>query len=191
MAVLDEGADGTASWSCRASGRPTADDRRERDALPRHGARGRHDGPRGDGRPQHHLAGRRSAGPAWSSRTTRGSRSSGSPSGCLITGLVLTFYFPRRRAWARIDRDRIGLAFVADRYVDRDREFERLRDAVAHATRPQVVVANATGDGWTRDAGTRQAGQRRPTGQPCGAESSGDRFRSVTVGQPTAASAGR
>lgn len=54
--------------------------------------------------------------------------------GLLIAGLVLTFYFPRRRAWARIDGDHIGLAFLADRYVDRDGEFERLREAVVRAT---------------------------------------------------------
>ena len=52
----------------------------------------------------------------------------------LIVGLVLTFYFPRRRAWARIDEGRIGLAFLADRYVDRDREFGQLRDEVQERT---------------------------------------------------------
>jgi cytochrome c biogenesis protein ResB len=54
--------------------------------------------------------------------------------GLLIAGLVLTFYFPRRRAWARIEGERLGLAFLADRYVDREREFEQLREAVAAAT---------------------------------------------------------
>ena len=52
----------------------------------------------------------------------------------LIVGLMLTFYFPRRRAWARIEGDRIGLAFLADRYVDKDREFGQLRDEVQHRT---------------------------------------------------------
>jgi len=52
----------------------------------------------------------------------------------LIAGLSLTFYFPRRRAWARIVGDRVELAFVADRYVDRDREFEQLSEAVARAS---------------------------------------------------------
>jgi cytochrome c biogenesis protein len=51
----------------------------------------------------------------------------------LITGLVLTFYFPRRRAWARIEDGRVALAFIADRTVDRDREFEGLRARVAKA----------------------------------------------------------
>ena len=54
--------------------------------------------------------------------------------GLLIAGLVLTFYFPRRRAWARVAGDHIELAFVADRYVDADGEFEKLTDAVALAT---------------------------------------------------------
>ena len=52
----------------------------------------------------------------------------------LIVGLVLTFYFPRRRAWARIEDGRIGLAFLADRYVDKDREFGQLRDEVVERT---------------------------------------------------------
>jgi cytochrome c biogenesis protein len=51
----------------------------------------------------------------------------------LITGLVLTFYFPRRRAWARVEKDNVALAFIADRYVDRDREFEGLRARVVAA----------------------------------------------------------
>ena len=54
--------------------------------------------------------------------------------GLLIAGLVLTFYFPRRRAWARITRGRVELAFAADRYVDADRELGQLTDAVALAT---------------------------------------------------------
>ncbi len=49
----------------------------------------------------------------------------------LIAGLVLTFYFPRRRAWARVTPGRVELAFIADRYVDADREFGRLKEAVA------------------------------------------------------------
>lgn len=51
----------------------------------------------------------------------------------LIVGLALTFYFPRRRAWARVVGDRVELAFVADRYVDADREFEQLAGEVALA----------------------------------------------------------
>ena len=54
--------------------------------------------------------------------------------GLLIVGLVLTFYFPRRRAWARVTHERVELAFVADRYVDADGEFQKLTDAVALAT---------------------------------------------------------
>jgi cytochrome c biogenesis protein len=54
--------------------------------------------------------------------------------GLLIVGLMLTFYFPRRRAWARIEGNRISLAFLADRYVDKDREFGQLRDEVQRRT---------------------------------------------------------
>jgi cytochrome c biogenesis protein len=53
--------------------------------------------------------------------------------GLLIVGLVLTFYFPRRRAWARVTADGVELAFVADSYVDSDREFGALREAVEGA----------------------------------------------------------
>ena len=55
--------------------------------------------------------------------------------GLLIAGLVLTFYFPRRRAWARVTDDRVELAFVADRYVDADGEFRKLTEAVEAALR--------------------------------------------------------
>ena len=48
---------------------------------------------------------------------------------CLIAGLVLSFYFPRRRAWARIEAGRVGIAFLADPYVTDD-EFGQLRDEV-------------------------------------------------------------
>lgn len=65
--------------------------------------------------------------------------------GSLIAGLVLTFYFPRRRAWARIDGERIGLAFLADRYVDRDGEFERLREAVVRATGGSTIEPGPPG----------------------------------------------
>jgi cytochrome c biogenesis protein len=54
--------------------------------------------------------------------------------GLLIVGLVLTFYFPRRRAWARVTDERVELAFLADRYVDSEREFGALTEAVTKAT---------------------------------------------------------
>lgn len=49
----------------------------------------------------------------------------------LITGLVLTFYFPRRRLWARLHGDHLEMAFLADRYVDAEREFGALLDDVS------------------------------------------------------------
>ena len=59
--------------------------------------------------------------------------------GLLIAGLVLTFYFPRRQAWARIvpggsGAPHIELVLQADRYVDRDRELRELAEAVAERT---------------------------------------------------------
>jgi cytochrome c biogenesis protein len=49
----------------------------------------------------------------------------------LILGLSLTFYFPRRRVWARLDGERLQLAMAADRYVDVEREFGRLQDELS------------------------------------------------------------
>lgn len=49
----------------------------------------------------------------------------------LITGLVVTFYFPRRRVWARLSADHIELAFVGDRYVNAEREFDGLLEALS------------------------------------------------------------
>jgi cytochrome c biogenesis protein len=47
---------------------------------------------------------------------------------CLIVGLTITFYLPRRRVWARLDQATGELRLVgrADRYVSWDREFGRL-----------------------------------------------------------------
>lgn len=57
----------------------------------------------------------------------------------LITGLVLTFYFPRRRVWARVDGGRVELALAAERYVNAEREFDALLDdlSVRLGRRPQ------------------------------------------------------
>jgi cytochrome c biogenesis protein len=51
----------------------------------------------------------------------------------LILGLALTFYFPRRRTWARLDPSgELRLVARADRYVNLHREFGRLlEDLVA------------------------------------------------------------
>ena len=46
----------------------------------------------------------------------------------LIVGLVLSFYFPRRRVWARLHADHLELAFLGDRYVASEKEFEDLLD---------------------------------------------------------------
>jgi cytochrome c biogenesis protein len=46
----------------------------------------------------------------------------------LISGLILSFYFPRRRVWARLRGDRLELALIADRYVNSEREFGALLD---------------------------------------------------------------
>jgi cytochrome c biogenesis protein len=44
--------------------------------------------------------------------------------GSLIAGIVISFYLPRRRLWARVGPDgRLALVARADRYVDLEREF--------------------------------------------------------------------
>jgi cytochrome c biogenesis protein len=56
---------------------------------------------------------------------------------CLIAGISITFYRPRRRVWARLTPDgRLGLVFRADRYVDVEREFGALLDELVAARRP-------------------------------------------------------
>jgi cytochrome c biogenesis protein len=66
--------------------------------------------------------------------------------GALITGLVLTFYFPRRRVWARFSEGRLELAMLADRYVDAEREFGRLLDdlAIRFGNRPERRMQPST-----------------------------------------------
>ncbi len=59
----------------------------------------------------------------------------------LLTGLVITFYLPRRRVWARLDpAGRVALHFRGDRYVDVEREFGRLLDDL-------VALRRAAGQG--------------------------------------------
>jgi cytochrome c biogenesis protein len=49
--------------------------------------------------------------------------------GSLILGLMITFYLPRRRIWARIDTDgELRIVGRSDRYVDFEREFGNLLD---------------------------------------------------------------
>ncbi|HET9346855.1 MAG TPA: cytochrome c biogenesis protein ResB, partial [Candidatus Limnocylindrales bacterium] len=55
----------------------------------------------------------------------------------LILGISITFYFPRRRVWARLAPDgRLGLVWRSDRYVDVEREFGRLLDDLVAVRRP-------------------------------------------------------
>jgi cytochrome c biogenesis protein len=55
---------------------------------------------------------------------------------CLITGIVISFWLPRRRVWGRLEADgRLSLVMRADRYVDAGREFGRLLDDLVAARR--------------------------------------------------------
>jgi len=55
---------------------------------------------------------------------------------CLIAGITITFYRPRRRIWARLASDgRLAVVFRADRYVDVEREFGALLDDLVTARR--------------------------------------------------------
>ncbi len=49
--------------------------------------------------------------------------------GALIVGLMLSFYFPRRRVWARFSSSGgVQVAMLTDRYVNAEREFAGLLD---------------------------------------------------------------
>jgi cytochrome c biogenesis protein len=56
--------------------------------------------------------------------------------GLLISGLLITFYLPRRRVWTRLSPEgELSIVGRADRYVDFDREFGRLLDDLVAARR--------------------------------------------------------
>jgi cytochrome c biogenesis protein len=56
--------------------------------------------------------------------------------GLLISGLLITFYLPRRRVWTRLTPEgELSIVGRADRYVDFDREFGRLLDDLVAARR--------------------------------------------------------
>jgi cytochrome c biogenesis protein len=56
--------------------------------------------------------------------------------GCLVVGLLITFWLPRRRVWARVSPDgRTALTVRADRYVDVTREFGAVLDDLVKARR--------------------------------------------------------
>ena len=55
----------------------------------------------------------------------------------LISGIVISFYFPRRRVWTRLDpAGSLGIVWRSDRYVDVEREFGRLLDDLVAVRRP-------------------------------------------------------
>jgi cytochrome c biogenesis protein len=54
--------------------------------------------------------------------------------GSLIAGLLITFYFPRRRVWTRLaPSGELRVVGRSDRYVDFEREFGRLLDDLVRA----------------------------------------------------------
>jgi hypothetical protein len=67
--------------------------------------------------------------------------------GFLITGLLITFWMPRRRIWGRLDADgRLALVVRADRYVDLTGEFGRfLDDLVAARASPSDPAGAPSG----------------------------------------------
>jgi len=48
----------------------------------------------------------------------------------LISGIAITFYFPRRRLWARVAEGRVALVLRAERYVSADRELADMVSAL-------------------------------------------------------------
>ena len=54
--------------------------------------------------------------------------------GFLISGILITFWMPRRRVWGRLDGEgRLSLVVRADRYVDVGREFGRVIEDLVRA----------------------------------------------------------
>ena len=61
---------------------------------------------------------------------------------CLIAGITITFYRPRRRVWTRLAPDgRLEIVWRSDRYVDVEREFGRLLDQLVAVRRPDGETA--------------------------------------------------
>jgi hypothetical protein len=102
----------------------------------------------------------------------------------LISGLVLTFYFPRRRVWARLDGDRLELAMTAERYVNVEREFDpelsrarRRRTSTAStcsarsrsaSTWPSRSSRSCAARSTATSRSTRRSSTRSPTGEGMG-----------------------
>jgi cytochrome c biogenesis protein len=90
--------------------------------------------------------------------------------GFLIAGLVLTFYFPRRRVWIRIDRaDGLRLAWASDRYVSVRRELGGLLDdlvAVRSPAGPVRAAAPAAGATAGVPVGPSTTGRALPADPP-------------------------
>lgn len=64
--------------------------------------------------------------------------------GSLLAGLLVTFYLPRRRIWARLSPDgRLAIVGRSDRYVDFEREFGRLLADLVAVRMPRSAIAGA------------------------------------------------
>jgi cytochrome c biogenesis protein ResB len=63
--------------------------------------------------------------------------------GFLIAGIVITFWMPRRRVWARLRPDgQLHVVWRSDRYVDVTREFGRLLDDLVRLRRTTAPAAD-------------------------------------------------
>ena len=78
----------------------------------------------------------------------------------LISGLVLTFYFPRRRVWARISDGKLQLAMLADRYVNAEREFDQLLEIACAALGQQRRIRRSWRNRPSQCPGTRSSARR-------------------------------
>jgi len=79
--------------------------------------------------------------------------------GLLIAGIVITFYLPRRRVWARLSAaGELALVGRADRYVDFDREFGRLLGDLVAARFPAGSSAAGSSAAGSSAAGSTSAG---------------------------------
>ena len=87
--------------------------------------------------------------------------------GSLILGLLITFYLPRRRVWARVGPGgELRIVGRSDRYVDFEREFGDLLDDLVH-TRPGAG-GGAPAGGGSPGGGVAPAGSSAVGAPPAG-----------------------
>jgi cytochrome c biogenesis protein len=94
---------------------------------------------------------------------------------CLVVGLLITFWLPRRRVWAKVGPDgRLALTVRADRYVDVTREFGAVLEDLVKVRRGRPS-APSSGSSSAASSAPSSAAAASPTSSPGAASSAADR----------------